>query len=693
MIIISISVEIEHTKEAYKMHHEITQLRNIGILAHIDAGKTTATERILYFTGLTHKIGEVHNGNTVMDWMTQEQERGITITSAATSCQWQGHTINIIDTPGHVDFTVEVERSLRILDGGIFLLDAKEGVEAQTKVVWTQAKSYDVPRLIFINKMDTVGADFKRSLGSIESELGITPVPIQLPIGREKSFEGVISLVTMKAYYNTGDLGEIVTQKEIPKEYLDEALNLRQELIETLSDYDDQLMMKYLEGLTIDEALIQDTLRTATISGDITPVLCGSAYKNKGIQLLLDAVIAYLPSPLDKPLIKGLNGADVIVSRQASYDEPFTALIFKVMTDPYVGRLTYFRIYSGHVSVGNTVLNASQNKKVRINKLLQMHANNRTEIETASAGDIVAAIGLKFTGTGNTLSDQGHPILLESIDFPEPVISMAIEPKRPSDHDKLFDALTGLTQEDPTLLVRVNEGTGQTLLSGMGELHLEIAMDRLSKEFGIDVNTGKPRVTYKETILEPVTTEYKLDQLLGTDGVYACVTLEVTPKQRGLGNSITSKIKNHKIPKSYIESAIEGVRRSLQSGIIDGYEVIDLDIVITDMKLDEQQSSDVAFMTAAAYCLTEVLHKGNSQLLEPYFTVTVHVSDDYIGDIMDDIQKRSGTILTMESIEKDHKLKAIIPLSKLFGYATDIRSITHGTSHYTMIFSHYDPVL
>lgn len=676
------------------MQYHMKHLRNIGIMAHIDAGKTTATERILYFTGLTHKIGEVHNGNTVMDWMSQEQERGITITSAATSCHWKDHKINIIDTPGHVDFTVEVERCLRILDGAIFLLDAKEGVEAQTKVVWSQAKAYHVPRLIFINKMDTIGADFNRSLNSIETELGIVSLPIQMPIiDTERDFKGVISLVTMKAYYNTGDFGEQIETRDIPSQYIEEATNLRQQLLENLSDYNDELMTHYLDGLEIEEQLINDTLRTATISGEIVPVLCGSAYKNKGIQLLLDAVVNYLPSPLDSPVISGTNSSEQIVVRKPDYDQPFSALIFKVMTDPYVGRLTYFRIYSGHVSVGGSVLNVSQRKKVRINKLLQMHANNRSEIDYAEAGDIVAAIGLKFTGTGNTLSDLSHPILLESIDFPEPVISMAIEPKRPSDHDKLFDVLKALSEEDPTLLAEVNQGTGQTLLSGMGELHLEIAIDRLSKEFGLDVNTGKPRVTYKETIKEPVTIAYKLDQLLGTDGVFACVTLKVTPKERGSGNTISSTIKGNKIPKTYIEAAIEGVRRSLQSGIIEGYEVIDLDIVITEMTLDEQQSSDVAFMTAAAYGLTEALHKGKSILLEPYFTVTIHVSDDYIGDIMDDVQRRKGTIIHMASIEKDHKLKAIMPLSKLFGYATDIRSITHGTSHYTMIFSHYDPIV
>lgn len=669
-------------------------LRNIGIMAHIDAGKTTATERILYFTGLTHKIGEVHNGNAVMDWMDQEQERGITITSAATSCTWENNTINIIDTPGHVDFTVEVERCLRILDGAIFLLDAKEGVEAQTKVVWRQAEHYEVPRLVFINKMDTIGADFHRSITTLQKELSANPLAIQLPIGSEKNFNGIISLITMKAYYNEGTFGETVIEDTIPEEYLAKANALRQTLIEVLSDYSDILMTNYLEGEIIDSDLLIKTLRTATLTGDIVPVLCGSAYKNKGIQLLLDAVVNFLPSPLDKPVIKGLTSKGETISRNQEDTEPFSALIFKVITDPYVGRLSYFRVYSGHVSVGSSILNVSQGKKVRVGKLLKMHANNRTEIKTASAGDIVAAIGLKFTGTGNTLSDQSSPILLESIEFPEPVISMAMEPKRPSDRDKLLEALRDLSAEDPTLLTSINEGTGQTLLSGMGELHLEIAIDRLDKEFGLKVNTGKPRVTYKETIEKPVTIDYKLDQILGTDGVYAVVKMQAVPLKRGTGNKITSLVKGgNKMPKSYIESAIEGVRRSLQSGIIDGYEVIDMAITITEMELDEHQSSDVAFMTAAAYGLTEALHKGHSVLLEPFFTVTIHVSDEYIGDIMDDLQKRNGTIINMESLEKDHKLTASVPLSKLFGYATDIRSISHGTSHYTMLFSHYDPVI
>lgn len=671
------------------VHHDIHQLRNIGIMAHIDAGKTTTTERILYYTGLTHKVGEVHDGNTVMDWMDQEQERGITITSAATSCDWKHHKINLIDTPGHVDFTVEVERCLRILDGAIFLLDAKEGVEAQTKVVWHQADHYNVPRLIFINKMDTVGADFQRSVATIKSELQGKPMPLQLPIGCEKDFEGIICLIEMKALYNTGKLGEDLVYKEIPDTYLDQANRYRAQLVEALAETDDDLLEAYLEGQEIESSVLHSAIRKAVLTGLITPVLCGSAFKNKGVQPLLDAVIAYLPSPLDRPVITGKGNDGKEEHRKADPTDPFSGLIFKVMTDPYVGRLAFLRIYSGTLKTGSSILNVSRDKKVRIGKLLHMHANSRQEIESAQAGDIVAVIGLKLAGTGNTLADLQNPLLLESIDFPEPVMSRALEPKRPGDYDKMREALSHLLEEDPTLRSFTHEETGQTILSGMGELHLEIIIDRLIGEFGITVNTGKPQVTYKESISKSVTVDYTLSHATGTQAVYAYVKLTASPRERGAGHAITNSISDRKIPKSFIKAAEEGVRQSLLSGILGGYEVIDLAIDISDMDFDEEQSTDVAFMTAGAYALTEALKEGTSKLLEPIFDVDVHCPETYIGDVMDDIKRRKGSISAMEILPKSHKVVATVPLSNLFGYASDIRSITRGNGHYTMTFSHY----
>lgn len=665
-------------------------LRNIGIMAHIDAGKTTTTERILYYTGLTHKVGEVHDGNAIMDWMAQEQERGITITSAATTCFWEDNQINIIDTPGHVDFTVEVERCLRILDGAVFLLDAKAGVEAQTKVVWHQADYYQVPRLIFINKMDVVGADFYHSIETVEKELDGFPIPIQIPMGSEKDFEGIISLVTMKAYYNTGDLGQTLDIKEIPEDYLAQAEKYRSELLEAIADEDDDLLNRYLEGQDLPQDMIVGAIRKATIHNRIIPVLCGSAFKNKSIQPLLDAIVDYLPSPLDRPLIHGhtTDGEPIILEPDSS--QPFSALIFKVMSDPFVGRLAYARIYSGHINVGKSIYNVSKKKKVRSNKILQMHANNRTEVDRASAGDIIALIGLKFAGTGDTLSDLDHPVLLESIDFPEPVISMALEPKKSSDTDKMLAALDSLAEEDPTLITFADKETGQRIISGMGELHLEIILDRLSKEFNVEVNSGKPRVNYKESITKPSTASHTLSQSIGNQSIYASVAIAVEPRERGSGHKIYSNLSGPHLPKAFIEAALEGIKGSLGAGIIDGYEVIDLDISLTDLDFDESTSTDIGFMTAASLALSQALRDGDSKLLEPFFTVTIHSPEAYIGDIMDDIQKRKGAIVTMELLPKSHKIIATVPLSQLFGYATDIRSITHGNGHYTMVFSHYD---
>lgn len=670
----------------------LKQTRNIGIMAHIDAGKTTTTERILFYTGSTYKIGEVHDGDTVMDWMVQEQERGITITSAATTCHWQDHRINIIDTPGHVDFTVEVERCLRILDGAIFLLDAKEGVEAQTEAVWHQSEHYEVPRLVFVNKMDVIGADYHQAIDDIKTVLKGNPLPIQLPMGAEKDYVGIISLVEMKAYYFQGEHGEIVKASPIPDAYRQRADQHRNALIETLADTDDALMIKYLEGepITIDE--IKSAIRHATLNNTIAPVLCGSAYKNKGIQLLLDAILDYLPSPLDCPEIHGHTSDGTLVKRAPAYEAPFSGLIFKVISDPYAGRLAYMRIYSGHIKTGGAVMNVSKHKKERILKLLAMHANTRTEIDIASAGDIVAAIGLKFSTTGDTLADMNDPLLLESIDFPEPVISRALEPRTPADYDKMVDALQRLTEEDPTLVTKVHPDTGQTLLSGMGELHLEIILDRLVKEFNVNVNSGKPQVTYKESIFKPVTVEHQLSKMAGTQMMFAYVKLNVKPKERGAGHTIVVNLHKKQIPKQYLDAACEGIEQSLQSGILGGYEVIDLDVEICDVNFDEEHSSEVAFKTAASYAITSALKKGDSKLLEPIFNVSVQVSEEYLGDVIDDMNRRGGTIIHMGHHAAGSLIKATAPLSKLFGYATDLRSITRGHAHYTLLFSHFDHV-
>lgn len=668
----------------------IDHLRNIGIMAHIDAGKTTTTERILYFTGLTHKIGEVHDGTAVMDWMSQEQERGITITSAATSCEWCDHKINILDTPGHVDFTVEVERCLRILDGAIFLLDAKEGVEAQTEAVWHQAEHYQVPRLFFVNKMDIIGADFDASVESIRSRLKSTPLPLQIPIGVEKHFEGVISLVDMKAYYYVGEHGEEVIQKDIPDAYLSIATEKRNEMIESLAEYSDDLMICYLEGEAIENDMLHQVIRKATIQQHIAPVMCGSAYKNKGIQQLLNAILKYLPSPLDRPAVSGVNFKDLEESRLPDTTAPFSALIFKVMTDPYVGRLSYFRVYSGHAKSGGTIINTKNKKKERFNKLLEMHANSRSEVTEVTVGDIVAAVGLKHSTTGDTLTDMNAPIILESIEFPEPVISRAVEPKTPGDFDKMQDALQRLAEEDPTFVTYTHPDTGQILISGMGELHLEIILDRLEKEFNIHCNSGNPQVTYRESIRKPVTVDYTLSKQIGPSLLYAYVKLEVTPRSRGEGHKITLDVKDKNIPKIFLNASYQGVEQSLNSGIIGGYEVIDLHVSIQELKYQEDQSTDVAFITAASFAITEALKQGDSQLLEPISSLQVQVPESYIGDVIDDMNKRHGIISEIEPVATGRIIKAQAPLSKLFGYATDLRSITHGHGHHTMIFSHFD---
>ncbi len=672
--------------------HSLKDVRNIGIMAHIDAGKTTTTERILYYTGLIHKMGEVHDGSAVMDWMAQEQERGITITSAVTTCYWKDTRINIIDTPGHVDFTVEVERSLRILDGALFLLDAKEGVEAQTEAVWRQAERYRVPRLVFINKMDVVGADFYRAVSMIKDRLSSVPVPIQMPIGSEKEFEGVISLVDMMAYYNTGKTGETVEQREIPDDYLEQASNLRKHMIEMIADYNEGLMMSYLEGDDISSDLLVETLRSATLAGHIVPVLCGASYRNKGIQLLIDAIVALLPSPLDRPAILGCTPEGDEAIRKATDHESFSALIFKITTDPYVGRLTYFRVYSGTIKIGSAVLNATKDKKERISKILQMHANTRQELTDAFAGDIVAVVGLKQSTTGDTLCNVHAPIILETMDFPVPVISVAVESKTPTDFDKMLLALERLSDEDPTFVVLTHPETGQTLISGMGELHLEIILDRLASEFKVNVNSGKPQVAYRETIECQADVDYTFSKQNGTQNMYAYVGLKVSPNPRGSGHTFDIKPPSRKFPKSYIEACKEGIIQSLKSGIIAGYEVVDLHVELTEGSFHEEHSSEVAFRTAASLALTEALKKGCSILLEPIFTVEVHVPENSVGDVIGDLNARHGSITDIEITPFGRLVRATVPLSNLFSYATDLRSKTQGRGHYSMIFSCFDKV-
>lgn len=670
--------------------HTLQNIRNIGIMAHIDAGKTTTTERVLFYTGLTHKIGEVHEGHAVMDWMSQEQERGITITSAATICEWKNTAIHLIDTPGHVDFTVEVERSLRILDGAIFLLDAKEGVEAQTETVWRQANHYTVPRLVFVNKMDVVGADFDRSVQMIKTRLKATAVPIQVPLGIEKDFQGHISLIDMMAYFNTGHNGEEVLVKPIPDDYIDTAKNAHNTLIETLAEYHDELMVRYLEGQDIPSAMLQEVIRTLTLTHQIVPVLCGAAYRNKGIQALLDAIVAYLPSPLDRPTIKGFTPKGQETYRQASDQEPFSGLIFKIMTDPYVGRLTFMRVYSGAIKVGGVVYNTNKAKKERIGKILHMHANARQEVEAAYTGDIVALIGLKQVSTGDTLCDMNAPILLEAMDFPTPVIAIAVESKTPAEMDKVTQSLERLCEEDPTLQLNTHPETGQLLVSGMGELHLEIVVDRLAKEFGLSVRTGKPQVAYKETLQMPVKTSYLFDKTVGQQHMYASVTLRVSPNPRGHGNRFSHDLKTKKIPDFCLEACKEGVRLALQSGVIAGYEVVDVDVVLLEALFHEESSSEVAFKTAASLALSEALKKGNPVLLEPIMTLNIHAPEQYVGEIIEDIQTRQGTITAIEPYPTDRLIKATAPLSKLFGYATDLRSKTQGRGQHTLQFSHFD---
>ncbi|MFO7296310.1 MAG: elongation factor G [Clostridia bacterium] len=671
----------------------IEKVRNIGIMAHIDAGKTTTTERILFYSGKIHKIGEVHEGAATMDWMVQEQERGITITSAATTVSWRDHFINIIDTPGHVDFTVEVERSLRVLDGSVAVFCAKGGVEPQSETVWRQANKYKVPRLAYVNKMDIVGADFFNVVNMIRERLGANPVPIQIPIGKEADFRGMIDLVKNKAIYYLDDLGTQSEETEIPDELKDLAQEYRTKLLEAVAEQDDELMMKYLEGeeLTIDE--IKKALRKATISFKIVPVLCGSSYRNKGVQSLLDAIVDYLPSPLDLPPVVGTSpDTDEEIVRHASDNEPLSALAFKVMADPYVGKLVYVRVYSGVLKSGTYVYNTTSGTKERVGRILRMHANHREEISEAYAGDIVAVVGLKNTVTGHTLCDENNPILLESMVFPEPVIQVAIEPKTKAGQEKLSIALQRLAEEDPTFRTYVDQETGQTIIAGMGELHLEIIVDRLVREFKVEANVGKPQVAYRETIKKAVKAEGRFIRQTGGRGQYGHVWLEVEPLEPGKGFEFVNKIVGGVIPKEYIPAVESGVREAMESGVLAGYPVIDVRVTVFDGSYHEVDSSEMAFKIAASMAFKEAMQKADPVLLEPIMKVEVTVPEEYMGDVIGDISSRRGRIEGTELRGNTQVIKAYVPLAEMFGYATDLRSKTQGRGNYVMQMSHYEEV-
>lgn len=668
-------------------------IRNIGIMAHIDAGKTTTTERILFYTGRTHKIGEVHEGTATMDFMPQEQERGITITSAATTCFWRDHRINIIDTPGHVDFTVEVERSLRVLDGAIAIFCAVGGVEPQSETVWRQADKYGVPRIAYINKMDRIGADFFAVIEQMKDRLYTVPVIMQLPIGAEDQFEGIIDLVKMKAIYWLDEKGTQYEYREIPDAYKDQAEEYRMHLIEHAAEFSDELMLKYLEGEELTEEEIKQAIRKGTLQAKITPVFCGSSFKNKGVQPLLDAVVDYLPSPLDLPPIKGVNpktGQEEI--RKPDENEPFTALAFKVMVDPYVGKITFFRVYSGKLTAGSYVYNATKEKDERVSRILLMHANKREEREDATAGEIVAAVGLKETTTGDTLCDKNHPIILESMDFPDPVINVAIEPKTKADQDKLSQALARLSEEDPTFRVSYDHETGQTLIWGMGELHLEIIVDRLMREFNVQANVGRPQVAYRETITKPVSNiEAKYIRQTGGRGQYGHVIINVEPAP-GEGFVFVDKIVGGVIPKEFIPSVEKGVREALESGVLAGYPVVDVKVTLIDGSFHPVDSSDIAFKIAGSMAMKEAMQKASPVLLEPIMKVEVTVPEEYMGDVIGDLNSRRAKLEGMERKANLQVIRAYVPLAEMFGYATQLRSLTQGRGTFVMQFDHYDVV-
>ena len=673
--------------------YSLENTRNIGIMAHIDAGKTTTTERILFYTGKVHKIGEVHEGAATMDWMVQEQERGITITSAATTAFWKGKRINIIDTPGHVDFTVEVERSLRVLDGSVTIFSAKGGVEPQTETVWRQADKYGVPRIAYINKMDIVGADFFRCVDMIRDRLKANPVPIQIPIGSEDTFAGIIDLIKMKAYYFRDDLGKVIEEQPIPEDLKDLATEYHNKLIESVAELDEELMMKYLEEQEITEEEIHAAISAGTIALKCVPVVCGSSYKNKGVQELLDAVVAYLPSPVDIPPIKGvsLDGEEEI-ERPANDDGPFAALAFKIMSDPYVGKLCFFRVYSGKLSSGSYVLNSTKNKRERIGRILMMHANHREEIDMVYSGDIAAAVGLKDTTTGDTLCTDESPVILESMEFPEPVIEIAIEPKSKDGQEKMSLALQKLAEEDPTFRTYTNPETGQTIISGMGELHLDIIVDRLMREFKVEANVGNPQVSYKETIRKAVKAEGKFVRQSGGRGQYGHCWLEIEPKEPGTGYEFVNKIVGGAIPKEYIPAIDAGIQDAMNNGVLGGYPVVDVKVTLVDGSYHEVDSSEMAFKIAASMGFKEGCKKADPVLLEPIMKVDVFVPDEYMGDVMGDLNSRRGRIEGMESVSGVQNIKAYVPLSEMFGYATTLRSRTQGRGTFTMQTSHFEEV-
>ena len=672
--------------------YPLERTRNIGIMAHIDAGKTTTTERILFYTGKTHKIGEVHEGAATMDWMAQEQERGITITSACTTCFWKNNRINIIDTPGHVDFTVEVQRSLKVLDGAVTVLAAKGGVQPQTETVWRQADKYSVPRMVYVNKMDITGANFMLCVEQLKNRLKANAVPIQLPVGAEDNFQGIVDLIKMKAYIQDDKLGEHIVETDIPEDMKEQAEEFRAAMIEAVADQDEELMMKYLEGEELTEEEIKKGLRTGTIANKIVPVTCGSSYKNKGVQELLDAIVDYMPSPLDIPHIKGetLDGEET--EAKTSDDAPFAALAFKIATDPFVGKLCFFRVYSGTLESGSTVLNSSKDKKERVGRILQMHANHREDIEKVYAGDIAAAVGLKDVTTGNTLCDPDHPIILESMEFPEPVIDIAIEPKDKAAQEKMGIALAKLAEEDPTFKAYTNQETGQTIIAGMGELHLDIIVDRLKREFKVECNVGKPQVAYKETIRNKVKVQGKFIRQSGGKGQYGDVWFEMEPLEPGKGIEFESKIVGGAVPKEYIKPIEQGLREAAEGGYLAGYPVIDFKATLVDGSYHEVDSSEMAFKIAASMAFKEGCKQAGVVILEPIMKVEITVPEEYMGDVIGDVNSRRGRMEGMEGNDGMQEIHSFIPLSEMFGYATDLRSKTQGRGTYSMEPSHYEEV-
>ncbi|MEA3319839.1 MAG: elongation factor G [Bacillota bacterium] len=671
----------------------LDKTRNIGIMAHIDAGKTTTTERVLFYTGRIHKIGETHEGASQMDWMEQEQERGITITSAATTAQWKGHRVNIIDTPGHVDFTVEVERSLRVLDGAVAVLDAQSGVEPQTETVWRQATTYGVPRIVFVNKMDKIGADFLYSVGTIHDRLQANAHPIQLPIGAEDEFEGIIDLVEMQAYFYEDDLGTRSEAKEIPAEYKDQADEYRQRLVEAVAELDEELMMKYLEGEELTTEELKATIRKGTCDVNFYPVICGSAFKNKGVQLMLDAVIDYLPAPTDVPAIKGIipDTEDEVV-REPGDDNPFAALAFKVMTDPYVGKLTFFRVYSGTLNSGSYVINSTKGKRERVGRILQMHANSREEIPVVYSGDIAAAVGLKDTTTGDTLCDDKNQVILESMEFPEPVIQLSVEPKSKADQDKMTTALQKLQEEDPTFRAHTDQETGQTIIAGMGELHLDILVDRMKREFKVEANVGAPQVAYRETFRGSAKVEGKFARQSGGRGQFGHVWIEFEPNEEGKGFEFENKIVGGVVPREYVPAVQAGLEDSMKNGVLAGYPLIDVKAALVDGSYHDVDSSEMAFKVAASLALKNAVSKCNPVILEPVMKVEVVTPEEYMGDIMGGITSRRGRVEGMEARGNAQVVRAMVPLSEMFGYATSLRSNTQGRGVFTMHFDHYEEV-